>query len=72
MPGVKISRQQKNTMRLQLEKILEMQKNLDKEMANFQKGCEVEEYRKFWQDMKKQNKEHILNISRFMVRKCNR
>lgn len=72
MPGIKINRQQKNAMRMQLEKVLQMQKDLDKKIDNFQKDCEVDEYRKFWQEIKKQNKENILHVSRFMVRKCNR
>ncbi len=72
MPGVKINRQQKNAMRVQLEQVLKMQRKLDKEINTFQKDCEVDEYRNFWQEIKKQNKENILKVSRFMVRKCNR
>jgi hypothetical protein len=72
VPGVKINRQQKNAMRVQLEQVLKMQRKLDKEINTFQKDCEVDEYRNFWQEIKKQNKENILKVSRFMVRKCNR
>lgn len=45
MSSIKISRQDKNLMRKQLEEILSIQKDLDKKINNYQQESIVEEYR---------------------------
>lgn len=72
MSSIKISRQDKNLMRKQLEEILSIQKDLDKKINNYQQESVVEEYRGFWQELGQNNKDSIQRVSRYMVRKCNR
>lgn len=72
MSSIKISRQDKNLMRKQLEEILSIQKDLDKKINNYQQESIVEEYRGFWQELGQNNKDSIQRVSRYMVRKCNR
>ncbi|ABI67419.1 hypothetical protein [Syntrophomonas wolfei] len=72
MSSIKISRQDKNLMRKQLEEILSIQKDLDKKIDNYQQESVVEEYRGFWQELGQNNKDSIQRVSRYMVRKCNR
>jgi ethanolamine utilization cobalamin adenosyltransferase len=69
---VRIDRKQKNIMRSQLEKVLEMQKIIDRKIDDFHKETEVAEYQQFWQELKNSNTETMQRLSRFMVRKCNR
>lgn len=68
----KIDRQEKNTMRSQLEEVLAIHKNLDNKIESFKKEVTSTEYRRFWNEIKEQNSEKIKNISKFMVLKCNR
>lgn len=72
MAVVKIDRKQKNIMRSQLEKVLEMQKEIDHKIDNFRKETEVPEYQQFWEELRTGNIEAMQRLSRFMVRKCNR
>jgi uncharacterized protein VirK/YbjX len=72
LSSIKISRQDKNLMRKQLEEILSIQKDLDKKINNYQQESIVEEYRGFWQELGQNNKDSIQRVSRYMVRKCNR
>lgn len=72
MAQVRIDRKQKNIMRSQLEKVLEMQKIIDRKIDDFHKETEVAEYQQFWQELKNSNTETMQRLSRFMVRKCNR
>lgn len=72
MSSLKVSRQDKNQMRKQLEEILSIRKALDQKINDYRQESIIEEYREFWQDMEKNNKEDIQKLSRFMVRKCNR
>jgi hypothetical protein len=69
---VRIDRKQKNIMRSQLEKVLEMQKEIDYKIDNFRKETEVPEYQQFWEELRTTNIETMQRLSRFMVRKCNR
>ncbi len=72
MSSLKVSRQDKNQMRKQLEEILSIRKALDQKINDYRQESIIEEYREFWQDMEKNNKEDIQKLSHFMVRKCNR
>lgn len=72
MADIRIERRQKNIMRSQLEKVLEMQKAIDQTIDDFHKETEVAEYQQFWQELKHNNTETMQRLSRFMVRKCNR
>ncbi len=72
MAVVRIDRKQKNIMRSQLEKVLEMQKEIDHKIDNFCKETEVPEYQQFWDELRTNNIETMQRLSRFMVRKCNR
>jgi hypothetical protein len=72
MANVKIERRQKNIMRSQLEKVLEMQKEVEREIDDFHKETEVPEYQQFWQELKQNNTQTMQKLARFMVRKCNR
>lgn len=72
MADVRIERRQKNIMRSQLEKVLEMQKEMERKIDDFHKETEVPEYQQFWQELKQNNTETMQRLSRFMVRKCNR
>jgi hypothetical protein len=69
---VRIDRKQKNIMRSQLEKVLEMQKEIDHKIDDFRKETEVSEYQQFWEELRTTNIETMQRLSRFMVRKCNR
>jgi hypothetical protein len=69
---IRIDRKQKNIMRSQLEKVLEMQKEIDHKIDSFRKETEVPEYQQFWEELRTTNIETMQRLSRFMVRKCNR
>ncbi|MGR6837210.1 hypothetical protein [Syntrophomonas erecta] len=70
--NIRISRKQKNIMRAQLEKIVEIHRDLDKRIEAYENITEVPEYRKLWSDLKGRNSETIQVVSRYMVMKCNR
>ncbi|MDD3271044.1 MAG: hypothetical protein WC109_09445 [Syntrophomonadaceae bacterium] len=72
MAVVRIDRKQKNIMRSQLEKVLEMQKEIDHKIDDFREETEVPEYQQFWEELRTNNIETMQRLSRFMVRKCNR
>lgn len=72
MAVVRIDRKQKNIMRSQLEKVLEMQKEIDHKIEDFREETEVPEYQQFWEELRTTNIETMQKLSRFMVRKCNR
>lgn len=72
MRNIKISRQDKNLMRKQLEDILSIHKTLDKKIDDYQQGSIIEEYQGFWQELGENNKDNIQRVSRYMLRKCNR
>ena len=50
MAVLRIDRKQKNIMRSQLEKVLEMQKEIDHKIDDFRKETEVPEYQQFWEN----------------------
>lgn len=69
---VKISRQQKNQMRAQLEDILQVHKMLDSRIENYQQQTDHPEYLRFWEEIKQRNQQNIQVVARYMVMKCNR
>jgi hypothetical protein len=69
---IRVSRQQKNLMRSQLEEILRVHQQLDSRISDYQQQTEYPEYNRFWQEMKERNQENIQVVSRYMVMKCNR
>lgn len=69
---VKISRQQKNQMRAQLEDILQVHKMLDSRIENYQQQTDHPEYLRFWEEIKQRNQQNIQVVARYMVMNCNR
>jgi hypothetical protein len=69
---IRVSRQQKNQMRSQLEDILKVHQMLDNRIQHYQQQTEYPEYNRFWNEMKQRNQENIQVVSRYMVMKCNR
>ncbi|WP_073088980.1 hypothetical protein [Thermosyntropha lipolytica] len=72
MSNIKISREEKNRMRLKLEEIVSMMKEMEKKIIVFNENTETEEYRKFWQELLENNRSTVRKVTNFMVRKCNR
>ena len=70
--NARIDRPDKNRMRGNLEEILLVQKQLEERVDNFLQAETVENYRIFWQELKKQYNQSIQNTYNYMVRKCNR
>jgi len=70
--SVRVSRQEKNLMRGQLEKVLEYHQSLDRCLDDFQQTASHPEYQRFWQELQENNQERIQKVSRYMVTKCNR
>lgn len=59
-------------MRIRLEKMLELQNELDRQIEASQKETQVPEYREFLKQLRAKNNENIQVTSRYMVTKCNR
>lgn len=72
MSSVKISREEKNRMRIKLEEVVSMMKEMEKKMVVFNENTEAEEYRKFWEELLENNRSTVRKVTNFMVRKCNR
>lgn len=72
MSSFKISREEKNQMRLKLEEVVSMMKEMEKKIAVFSENTQAEEYRKFWQELLENNRSTVRKVTNFMVRKCNR
>ncbi|MEN6349086.1 MAG: hypothetical protein ABFD08_06790 [Syntrophomonas sp.] len=72
MAGIRIERADKNLMRNRLEDVLQTQKDLEQKIKQFQRETQVEEYQKFWNELKLKNGELMKTVSRYMVSKCNR
>ncbi|MEN6461048.1 MAG: hypothetical protein ABFC94_06750 [Syntrophomonas sp.] len=70
--AARIDRQEKNMMRVRLEKMLELQKELNRQIEASHKETQVPEYREFLNKLKAINNENIQVTSRYMVQKCNR
>lgn len=68
----RIDRPDKNRMRVDLEEILLLQKQLEQRIDNYLQAETVENYRIFWQELKNQYSQNIHNTYNYMVRKCNR
>ncbi|MBC7075658.1 MAG: hypothetical protein H5T98_06265 [Syntrophomonadaceae bacterium] len=72
MKAAKIAREDKNMMRSRLEKVLAIQTDLGEKMETYQRGTRIEEYCRFWDEIKKDNEEIKQKILKYMVLKCNR
>lgn len=70
--AARIDRQQKNMMRVRLEKMLELQNELDRLIETCRKETQIPEYCEFLKQLKTKNKENIQITSRYMITKCNR
>lgn len=68
----RIDRPEKNRMRSHLEEIIRLYRAVSEQMEACQKETEAQEYLEYWQVLKNKNTELIQEISRYMVRKCNR
>jgi len=69
---IRIDRLQKNRMRSQLESVLDVHRQLETTIESYEGQTEVEEYRRFWNELRETNRENIQHLSRYMVTKCNR
>lgn len=69
---MRIERPDKNRMRRNLEEIQLLQKELEYRLDEFLQVETVEDYQHFWQKLRDQYRQNILNTSDYMVRKCNR
>lgn len=67
-----IPRLEKNRMRKQLEDILQMQKEIEKKIEEYQEDIKVEEYQRFWKEFRSKNRQTIHYLSNYMARKANR
>lgn len=72
MTYLKIDRQQKNSMREHLEKMVEKYKEINLQIEIYRQEVEAAEYRQFFDHIKARNTESIQIISKYMVGKCNR
>ncbi len=72
MAEIRIDRLQKNRMRSQLESVLDVHRQLETTIESYEGQTEVEEYRRFWNELREKNRENIQHLSRYMVTKCNR
>ncbi len=72
MAEIRIDRLQKNRMRSQLESVLDVHRQLETTIESYEGQTEVEEYRRFWNELRETNRENIQHLSRYMVTKCNR
>jgi hypothetical protein len=70
--SIRVSRQQKNLMRSQLEDILQVQQQIENQIEAYQQQTEYPEYNRFWNEIKQRNQENIQVVARYMVMKCNR
>jgi hypothetical protein len=68
----KIERKEKTVMRQHLERLAELQREMDRLIDNCSQEVEAAEYVKFLEDLKKRNLETIRILTDYMVRKCNR
>ena len=70
--SIRVSRQQKNLMRSQLEDILQVQQQIENQIEAYQQQTEYPEFNRFWNEIKQRNQENIQVVARYMVMKCNR
>lgn len=70
--SIRVSRQQKNLMRSQLEDILQVHQQIENRIEDYQQQTEYPEYNRFWNEIKQRNQENIQVVARYMVMKCNR
>lgn len=68
----KIERKEKTVMRQHLERLAELQREMDRLTDNCSQEVEAAEYLKFLEDLKKRNQETMRIVTDYMVRKCNR
>jgi len=67
-----IARVDKDKMRFQTEEILAMHQHMLEKIEFYAAQAELEEYKKFWQELINNNRRIIGQLSRYMVTKCNR
>lgn len=68
----KIERKDKTAMRQHLERMAELQREMDRLIDNCSKEVEVTDYLEFLEGLRKRNLETIRILNDYMVRKCNR
>lgn len=60
-------------MRSQMEQVLSLYREIGEKAEIFsQDNKHINEYQKFWQELKAKNTEQVKAVSRFMALKCNR
>lgn len=72
MNNGRIDRLDKNRMRFSLEEIIQRHKEIEQRVEQLLAEETVENYRYFWQELKKQCYANQRDIYQYMVRKCNR
>ncbi len=70
--AARIARTDKNEMRARIEEVLKMYKDINGKIETYAAQAEVEEYKKFWQELMHDTRRMTDQISRYMVMKCNR
>lgn len=68
----KITRQDKNKMRDQLQQIINIHQQVNRSIQTYRQENQVPDYGRFWDELSQRNNETIQVVSRYMVRKCNR
>jgi TolA-binding protein len=72
MSNGRIERVDKNRMRFNLEEMIQRHKEIEQRVDQLLAEETVENYRHFWQELKKQCYGNQRDIYQYMVRKCNR
>jgi len=72
LTNIRIERKQKTIMRQHLERLAELQREMERLIDNCYQEVEAAEYLTFLQDLRKRNIETIRILTDYMVRKCNR
>lgn len=68
----RIERKEKNVMRQHLERLLELQREMERLIDNCRQEVEAAEYLRFLEEFKQRSKESAHILADYMVRKCNR
>lgn len=68
----RISREEKNFLRNELEGLLKQYREINQQISEIKKNITEDEYLDFLRKLRVRNNEIIQTLGRYMVRKCNR
>lgn len=68
----RVNRVEKMRMRENLEKLIKAQKEVKKQIDDYQQETQIEEYKNFLHDIQGKNQEIITSIKRYIPMKCKR